>query len=139
VIRATGDNPFVFADAASAIHEEALSLDAGYAGYSGLPLGAGVEAVSAGALFTAEREARKEDEREHVCPFLYKHPERFFLHRPLAPKKWRGRAMRITVDTPEDYERAKELYKALGEAGAEQYKGETIIAAYAACFGNAGA
>jgi spore coat polysaccharide biosynthesis protein SpsF len=138
VIRATGDNPFVFADAAAAIHQEALSLGACYAGYSGLPLGAGVEAVSAAALFTAEREAREGDEREHVCPFLYKHPERFFLHRPLAPQKWRGRDLRITVDTPEDYERARELYRALAGAGAERYGGEAILAACAACFGGPG-
>jgi spore coat polysaccharide biosynthesis protein SpsF len=137
VIRATGDNPFVFADAAAAIHGEALSLDADYAGYSGLPLGAGVEAVSARALFTAETEAREVDEREHVCPFLYRHPEHFSLHRPLAPKKWQGRDMRLTVDTPEDYERAKLLYDSLNTT--ERYSGTTIIETYKNCFGSPGA
>jgi spore coat polysaccharide biosynthesis protein SpsF len=36
VIRATGDNPFVFSDAADAINAEAAVLGADYAGYAGL-------------------------------------------------------------------------------------------------------
>ena len=85
VIRATGDNPFVFADAAVAVNREACSLNADYAGYGGLPYGAGVESVSAEALVRAEAEAALQQEREHVCPYLYTHPEKFRLHRPLAP------------------------------------------------------
>jgi spore coat polysaccharide biosynthesis protein SpsF len=42
VIRATGDNPFVFADAAEFLNSDAAALGADYAGYSGLPYGAGV-------------------------------------------------------------------------------------------------
>jgi len=113
IIRATGDNPFVFTDAAAALNEEALERDADYAAYSGLPYGAGVEAVSARALLRAEREAREPPEREHVCPYLYGHGELFSLHRPLAPRRWQGAGLRITIDTHEDYERAQVLYDAL--------------------------
>jgi spore coat polysaccharide biosynthesis protein SpsF len=131
VIRATGDNPFVFADAAAAINAEALSLNAAYAGYSGLPSGAGVESVSAEALLRAGAEAEAADEREHVCPYLYKHPEIFLLHRPLAPPRWQGNSVRLTVDTAEDYHRAENLYAALSRLK-DQYafcRGEVIIAA----------
>jgi spore coat polysaccharide biosynthesis protein SpsF len=129
VIRATGDNPFVFADAAAALSREAQALDADYAGYGALPCGAGVEVVRARALLQAEEEARTGAEREHVCPFLYNHPERFLLHRPLAPKPWQGPGIRLTVDTPEDYERAKGLYDALSPLPPEKRSnGETIIA-----------
>jgi spore coat polysaccharide biosynthesis protein SpsF len=129
--RATGDNPFVFADAAAALAVEAAALDADYAGYAGLPLGAGVEAVSAAALLRAEQEAEKPEEREHVCPYLYGHPELFRLHRPLAPLKWQnpqGRSLRLTVDTPDDYRQAQKLYKALGEKPENsRYQGTTIL------------
>jgi len=54
VIRATGDNPFVFTDAAAAINAEALALNADYAGYSELPYGAGVESVCAPPFFAPE-------------------------------------------------------------------------------------
>jgi spore coat polysaccharide biosynthesis protein SpsF len=131
LIRATGDNPFVFADAAACIDREGAALKADYAGYSGLPHGAGVEALSAEALFRAEREARDAPDREHVCPYLYGHPGLFLLHRPLAPLKWQGPVLRLTVDTRADYEAAQALYEALdGEApGERRYRGETILEA----------
>jgi len=141
VIRATGDNPFVFADAAAAINAEALALNADYAGYSGLPLGAGVESVSAAALLRAEAEASAPYEREHVCPYLYAHPELFSLHRPLAPLRWQGADMRLTIDTREDYERAHILYAELDRlekagkiSSEERCRGMTIINAYRALF-----
>jgi spore coat polysaccharide biosynthesis protein SpsF len=130
VIRATGDNPFVFADAADALNGEAAALNAAYAGYSGLPYGAGVESVAAWALLKAEADATTGPEREHVCPYLYNHPELFPLHRPLAPLRWQGPSLRVTVDTPEDYEQAAKLYAALSGFPIEtRYQGETIIAA----------
>jgi spore coat polysaccharide biosynthesis protein SpsF len=113
VIRATADNPFVFTDAAAAINREASDLGADYAGYSGLPYGAGVESVSAEALLRADAEAADPGEREHVCPYLYRRPKIFRLHRPLAPLQWQAPNLRITVDTQEDYDRAAALHTAL--------------------------
>ena len=130
IIRATGDNPFVFADAAQALNAEAEALGADYSGYSGLPYGAGVESVAAEALLRAEREASSGPEREHVCPYLYNHPEFFRLHRPLAPLRWQGPELKVTVDTAEDYEQARALYKALEPLPRpERNLGEKIIAA----------
>ena len=129
IIRATGDNPLVFADAAAALDREAGELNADYAGYSGLPLGAGVECVSSEALLRAGREARLPSEREHVCPYLYNHPEIFTLHRPLAPLKWQGPGCRITVDTRDDYEKVRLLYDELLSLPFEKrVLGEHIIA-----------
>jgi spore coat polysaccharide biosynthesis protein SpsF len=131
VIRATGDNPFVFADAAGALNAEAEKLDAAYAGYAGLPLGAGVESVKSGALFRAEKEAEDGPAREHVCPYLYTHPELFTLHRPLAPLIWQGPDMRLTVDTGEDLDRACLLYEALSRNAADRrYSGVEINRVY---------
>jgi len=129
LIRATGDNPFVFADAAIALNNEALALGADYAGYSGLPLGAGVEVVSASALLCADGEAVSSYDREHVCPYMYNHPEKFLLHRPLAPLHWQGN-MRLTVDTKDDYDRAQILYSELDLYGKERCNGEVINKAY---------
>jgi spore coat polysaccharide biosynthesis protein SpsF len=139
VIRATGDNPFVFADAAAAINAEALALNADYAGYSGLPLGAGVESVEAGALLRAETEAKALPEREHVCPYLYGSPGLFSLHRPLAPRRWQGSRIRLTVDTAEDYERARTLYAALSRLDPPGHsRGEAVIAVWNKIFSPAG-
>jgi spore coat polysaccharide biosynthesis protein SpsF len=134
VIRAPGDNPFVFADAAGRIADERTETNADYAAYAGLPHGAGVEAINAEALLRAEKEARMPADREHVCPYLYNHPDVFTLHRPLAPACWQGPSLRVTVDTPEDLRRAERLYAALdriraGEAEDTRYRGESVLAA----------
>jgi spore coat polysaccharide biosynthesis protein SpsF len=115
-------------------------LNAAYAGYGGLPYGAGVESVAAWALLKAEAEAKAGPEREHVCPYLYNHPETFPMHRPLAPVRWQGPSLRVTVDTPEDYQGAVKLYATLSNLvktrfppdkfpPETRYHGETIIAA----------
>ena len=137
VIRATGDNPFVFSDAAQTLNEEAAALGADYSGYYGLPYGAGVESVNAGALLRAEREAQTTYERENVCPYLYGHPELFRLHRPYAPRCWQGSEMRVTVDTEEDYRRACTLFNALaGLTPSERSRGAAVIAAYKGWYGS---
>jgi spore coat polysaccharide biosynthesis protein SpsF len=129
IIRATGDNPFVFADAAEEIAREGEDLQADYAAFSGLPLGAGVESAAAEALLRAEREAASPAEREHVCPYLYGRPELFRLHRPLAPRIWQFPSLRLTVDTPEDLLRAQVLVEAL-KGSIFPSQGETIIGAW---------
>jgi len=136
VIRATADNPFVFADAAEEINAQAISLNADYSGYSGLPLGAGVESVAAPSLLLASEKAEAVFEREHVCPYLYNHPEQFRLHRPLAPPHWQDKkdcSIRLTVDTSEDFDRAVELYASLKNEP-ERYRGSVIIKHYAEIF-----
>ncbi|MCL2006505.1 MAG: NTP transferase domain-containing protein [Treponema sp.] len=130
IIRATGDNPFVFVDAAAAINTEASALGADYASYGGMPYGAGVESVSSEALLRAEWHAREKTEREHVCPYLYNNAELFSLHRPLAPRVWQAGDLRITIDTPADYEKAQKLFEKLRSLPGEQRsKGEHIIEA----------
>ena len=133
VIRATGDNPFVFTDSAAAINKEAMALDADYSGYFGIPTGAGVESVSASALLRAGTEASAAYEREHVCPYLYAHSELFSLHRPLAPLRWQAPEIRLTIDTREDFDRAKELYSALKNEAHPSF-GSVIIKKYEELF-----
>jgi len=133
VIRATGDNPFVFTDAAAAVNAEAMALNADYAGFFGLPYGSGVESVCADALLRAGNEADSPYDREHVCPYLYSHPGVFSLHRPFAPLRWQGQDIRLTVDTREDFDRALELYGAL-ENEPLRYYGFTILKKYAEIF-----
>ncbi|MBN1241783.1 MAG: NTP transferase domain-containing protein [Spirochaetales bacterium] len=109
VIRATADNPFVSPELASLASDLAVESDLDYAALEGMPLGLGVEAARAAALLAADAEAVDPYEREHVCPFLYRRPERFRVRREAAPQECRYPAGRVTVDTAGDYERALDL------------------------------
>ncbi len=72
------------------------------------PHGLDVEVMTADALDTAGREAEDPYEREHVTPFIYRHPERFRLgsvtsDAPAPDLRW-------TVDTPQDLDFVRYVY-----------------------------
>jgi spore coat polysaccharide biosynthesis protein SpsF len=129
-IRATGDNPFVFADAAERLLEEAVGDAADYAGYQALPYGTGVEVVKISSLFRAQHEAVLPAEREHVCPYLYNNGDKFRLYRPSAPAEWRRPEIRLTIDTQKDYDYAAKVWKSLEVTNPlRRYQGISVISA----------
>lgn len=133
VIRATGDNPLVSGECGAQLlelynelrnehrkehrknqpedHQRERGLD--YCGFDGLPVGTGVECVRAEALLRANREAESSYDREHVCPYLYNHPDRFKVYRPVAPKECFFPEMRVTLDTDRDYRRLQTIFDTL--------------------------
>ncbi|GAB4374372.1 MAG: hypothetical protein Kow009_09960 [Spirochaetales bacterium] len=112
IVRATGDNPLVSWELAEQILADHIRLSADYSAFQGMPLGLGVEVAEAYALRQAEQETRDPYDHEHVTPYLYRNPEKFYLHRPLVELEYRGRS-RVTVDTEEDYRRVEGIYHQL--------------------------
>lgn len=111
VLRATGDNPFLFADAAEASLRRFKELQtsvkpADYFTFSGLPHGSGIEVFSARRLIEAAALTDAAYDREHVGPALYNHGDRFTCVREIPPVEWYHPEVRTTIDTPEDYERS---------------------------------
>ena len=78
------------------------------------PRGLDTEIFTRTALETCAREAADASSREHVTPFIYRHPERFRLHGIEADADYSDH--RWTVDTPEDFELIEKIYRALGDA-----------------------
>lgn len=114
VVRATGDNPFVSAELARLAIQAADEGRADYVGLSGMPVGMGVEVVDARALLAAARLATSVFDREHVCPYIYGHPNVFVVLRPDCPASYHLPSGRVTVDTIEDLERARAIVSDLG-------------------------
>ena len=75
------------------------------------PVGLDAEIFRYQLLVRAWRDATSPYEREHVTPFLYRHPERFRLANlerdPPAPD------LGWTVDTPADFAFVSRVYEAL--------------------------
>jgi spore coat polysaccharide biosynthesis protein SpsF len=76
------------------------------------PRGLDAEAFTVEALDAAWRGDHEAATREHVTPFLYRHPERFTLRGVTTDpdRSW----MRWTVDTPEDLEVVRLLHSEVG-------------------------
>jgi spore coat polysaccharide biosynthesis protein SpsF len=77
------------------------------------PRGLDAEIFTFAALERAHREARAPAEREHVTPYLYRHPERFHVRgvkgeRDLSRHRW-------TLDTPEDWAFISAVFEQLGK------------------------
>lgn len=121
IIRATGDNPLVSAALASRllVAQEREGWD--YGGFTGPPVGTGVEVVRAEALLEADRLAVEPYDREHVTPYLYHHPETYSVSLQRAPEEYCAPEMRVTLDTAEDYRSLQRIF-------ADCYRGEPVEA-----------
>lgn len=110
VLRATGDNPFLFFEAADALCKEFLvrseqeKID--YMTWTGLPHGSGVEIFNAESLRKAAAKTNAPFDREHVGPALYNHQNEFQCIFTRAPERFFFPDYRTTVDTAADYRRA---------------------------------
>jgi spore coat polysaccharide biosynthesis protein SpsF (cytidylyltransferase family) len=72
------------------------------------PDGLDTEVFSVAALERAWSEATRPSEREHVTPYIWKHPERFRLHQVRQPAD--RSAERWTVDEPRDLEFVRAVF-----------------------------
>jgi spore coat polysaccharide biosynthesis protein SpsF len=82
---------------------------------TGFPRGMDTEVTPAENLRIANREATDPYDREHVMPFLYRHPERFTCLFPMAPQRLNRPQYRLCVDEKEDLELVRAIIAALGE------------------------
>ncbi|MGP1576321.1 MAG: bifunctional glycosyltransferase/class I SAM-dependent methyltransferase [Treponema sp.] len=114
VVRATGDNPFLFGEAAAASVLRFIEVgEPDYFTFTGLPHGSGVEVLKARSLLSAEMLTSDAYDHEHVGPALYRHPEHFTAIREPASVQWYYPSLRTTVDTIEDFTRAEMIIRYL--------------------------
>lgn len=119
VVRITADCPLIEPSVIDAV-VDALLDEPPAADYASnvlpprtFPRGLDSEAIRFEALERAWREDDNPAWREHVTPYIYRHPELFQMRRvahtaDLSHLRW-------TVDTPEDLELARRIYGALGD------------------------
>jgi spore coat polysaccharide biosynthesis protein SpsF len=113
IIRITGDNPFTDPDYASMILNIAIESNADIASIPNLPLGVAVEVIKKDALDKAYYFSDRAYHFEHVTPYIKEHPELFNIERHPVTIKTSCNNLRLTIDTPEDYELANIIYNQL--------------------------
>ena len=145
IVRVTGDCPLIDANVIDAVVDKFFSEKYDYASNihpPTFPDGLDTEVVSFAALERAWQEAKLPSEREHVMPYIWKHPELFKMsnvkcpsYAPASPRLRRaskasaGRQMssvdtdlsryRWTLDTPEDLIFLRRVIEACQERGHE--------------------
>ncbi len=120
VVRVTADDPFKDAPVADRIIEEILadpSLD--YVSNTirpTYPEGLDIEVFKQEALARAYREATKAQDREHVTPYIWTHPQWFSVRN--VENDTNLSHLRWTLDTEADLRLAREVYRRLYRPGA---------------------
>lgn len=111
VVRLTGDCPLADPEIIDSVIARAAEGGADYVSNTLQPTypdGLDVEVCRRTALLRASAVAQLRSEREHVTPYLYKHPELFALESivndvDLSAERW-------TVDEPRDFEFVSRIY-----------------------------
>lgn len=121
IVRVTADCPLLCPEISSRVLAEFLageSID--YASNTlerSYPRGVDTEVVSRLALETADREATRDSDREHVTPFIWRQRRRFVLHSVRDDED--NSDLRWTVDTAEDLRMVARLRDGFGGRGHE--------------------
>ena len=115
VVRLTGDCPLADPGVIDAAIDLLMDNDLDYASntpaHRTYPKGLDAEVMRAPCLLRAAREAKDPYEREHVTPFLYRHPE-IFAQDFISQAADEGE-VRWTVDRPDDLEFVRAVYDGL--------------------------
>jgi spore coat polysaccharide biosynthesis protein SpsF len=104
VLRLTSDCPFIDPGIIDKTIKMHIRDKNDYSACGPYPVGMSVEIMSYGTLKETYLNAKKEEETEHVTPYIYwSHPEKFKIGELKVPKELNRRDIRVTLDTPEDY------------------------------------
>jgi spore coat polysaccharide biosynthesis protein SpsF len=116
VVRLTADCPLIDPELVDACVTHFAGGAYDYVSLGGaFPDGLDTEVVAAAALARADAEARLPSEREHVTPYVWKHPERFRCGAVPFPAAHGG--CRWTVDEPCDLDFVRAVYARLHRPG----------------------
>lgn len=117
VVRITSDCPLIEPEVIDLVVQR--FLDGGSVDYASntlpprtFPRGLDVEVMAFAALATAWREDDNPAWREHVTPYIYRHPEKFRLLSVTNEEDYSH--MRWTVDTAEDLAFVRKIYEHFG-------------------------
>ncbi len=115
LVRLTADCPLADPEVIDAVVTLLMDEDLDYAAntpaHRTYPKGLDVEVMRAACLLRAAREAADPYEREHVTPYLYRHPELFA--QAFTSQDADEGEVRWTVDRPDDLDFVRAVYGAL--------------------------
>lgn len=110
IVRLTADNPFTDMEELDRLIEFHLAGGFDYShAFGQMPLGVGAEIFSRSALEKSHAEGHAANHREHVNEYIEERPDLFRIGRLDVPAAKLAPALRLTVDTEEDWQRACRL------------------------------
>ncbi len=107
IVRLTADNPFTDMEELQRLIVQHMTQHNDYThSFETMPLGVGAEIFTFAALERSMREGHAPNHREHVNEYIQEHPQLFRIGALEVPAAKRCPALRLTVDTEDDYQKA---------------------------------
>ncbi len=106
IVRITSDCPCIDPGIVDLIIGKHLETKVDYTSNSlerSYPHGLDVEIFNFSVLEEAYKKTKKDYEKEHVTPYIYKNPQKFKINQVKAPQALCAPDIRVTLDTEEDY------------------------------------
>lgn len=129
IVRITSDCPLIDPQVVDLIIEKHLDSNADYTSNTlqrTFPRGLDTEVFNFKVLEKTQQKAKKKYQKEHVTPYICENPNVFKLQNIKAKGRLKRPDLRLTVDTKEDLQLIKEIYKRLYKSKKIFY-GEKII------------
>jgi spore coat polysaccharide biosynthesis protein SpsF len=111
VVRVTADNPLTCPEITKWLVKEKQDRNSDYVKCENLPYGAGVDVFSSGLLRILNKETKDQDEREHINLFVLRNKEKFNICSQNAKGDIARPDLRMTIDTREDWQLVKSLFR----------------------------
>jgi spore coat polysaccharide biosynthesis protein SpsF len=112
VVRITSDCPLIEPEVTNLVIKEFIETKPDYTHTRNYPRGLDTEVFGFGVLERIWHEDKNPAWREHVTPYIYRHPEKFSIKDVCYDEDLSF--MRWTVDTQEDLEFARRIYDHFG-------------------------
>ncbi len=115
IVETTGDCPLIDPGVIGHVIARFLDGDVDYCSNTlerTYPRGMDVQAFPTAVLAEVAELTDDPADREHVSLYIYEHPERYRLRSVVSERPETG-ALRLTVDTPEDYELIRTIFETL--------------------------
>jgi len=116
IVETTGDCPLIDPTIVDFVIKTFLDNDVDYCSnilQRTYPIGMDVQVFPLSVLETVAKLTDDPTDREHVSLYIYEHPERFRLLNVWSNLPSDAAELRLTVDTPEDFELITRIYEAL--------------------------
>lgn len=126
VVRITGDCPLIDYKAVDLVISEFKKRKLDYLGCGkSFPEGYGSEVFTFKSLEQAWQKATIKSEREHVTPYIWKHPEMFRVQKMEMNMDYSD--IRVTVDEPEDFAVVKAIFENFYPEKGEDFFLEDVV------------
>lgn len=122
IVELTGDcpliDPAVIAAVISTYRQAGVDYVSNCLNSRTFPLGMETQVFATQVLADVARRTSEAEDREHVSLYIYRHPELYSLRNHPAPPPFQS-DLRLTLDTPADYELIRRVYETLYPANPE--------------------